>query len=125
MSYGPFFNFIFFFAKCLHVGEDGPGRGQLCHTDTFLVYFSILQIWYVEVPIPLSIFESLGLQDNMFKEQKVKTTGQFGWPIQIRSLGKATLMSTATYKLRIHTQKRYFGYTVPSAMENQSILFNS
>ena len=26
-----------FFAKCLRVGEDGPGRGHLCHTDTFLV----------------------------------------------------------------------------------------
>ena len=31
-----FFNFIFF-AKCLHVGEDGPGRGHLCHIDTFLL----------------------------------------------------------------------------------------
>ena len=27
------------FAKYLRVGEDGPGRGQLCHTDTFLVCF--------------------------------------------------------------------------------------
>ena len=35
-SYGPFFNFIFF-AKCLRVGEDGPGWRHLCHTDTFLV----------------------------------------------------------------------------------------
>ena len=26
-----------FFAKYLHVDEDGPGRGQLCHIDTFLV----------------------------------------------------------------------------------------
>ena len=26
------------FAKYLRVGEDGPGRGHLCHTDTFLVY---------------------------------------------------------------------------------------
>ena len=26
-----------FFAKCLHVGEDVPGRGHLCHTDSFLV----------------------------------------------------------------------------------------
>ena len=25
-----------FFAKCLRVGEDGPGRGHLCHIDTFL-----------------------------------------------------------------------------------------
>ena len=30
-----------FFAKYLHVVEDGPGRGQLCHTDTFLVLFCI------------------------------------------------------------------------------------
>ena len=28
-----------FFAKCLLVGEDGPGQGHLCHTDTFLVLF--------------------------------------------------------------------------------------
>ena len=26
-----------FFAKYLRVGENGPGRGHLCHTDTFLV----------------------------------------------------------------------------------------
>ena len=26
-----------FFAKYLRVGEDDPGRGHLCHTDTFLV----------------------------------------------------------------------------------------
>ena len=26
-----------FFAKCLCVGEDGPGWGHLCHIDTFLV----------------------------------------------------------------------------------------
>ena len=25
-----------FFAKYLHVAEDGPGRGHLCHTDTLL-----------------------------------------------------------------------------------------
>ena len=30
---------FFFFAKCLHVGEDGPGLGHLCHTDTFLFFF--------------------------------------------------------------------------------------
>ena len=34
-SYGPFFNFIF--CKIPVQGEDGPGRGHLCHTDTFLV----------------------------------------------------------------------------------------
>ena len=27
-----------FFAKCLHVGEDGPRLGNLCHIDNFLVY---------------------------------------------------------------------------------------
>ena len=26
----------------LVVGEDGPGRGHLCHTDTFLVSFKIV-----------------------------------------------------------------------------------
>ena len=26
-----------FFAKYLRVVKDGPGRGHLCHTDTFLV----------------------------------------------------------------------------------------
>ena len=36
-SYGPFFNY--FFAKYLCGDEDGPGRGHLCHTDTFLVLF--------------------------------------------------------------------------------------
>ena len=29
-----------FFAKCLRVGEDGPGLGHLCHTGTFLVYIN-------------------------------------------------------------------------------------
>ena len=29
-----------FFAKYLREGEDGPERGHLCHTDTFLVFFS-------------------------------------------------------------------------------------
>ena len=38
-SYGPFSTS--FFAKYLRVGEDGPGRGHLCHTDTFLFYKSI------------------------------------------------------------------------------------
>ena len=42
-SYGLFFNFFFFFffffAKYLRVDEDGSGRGHLCHTDTFLVFF--------------------------------------------------------------------------------------
>ena len=28
-----------FFAKYLHVVEDAPGRGHLCHTVTFLVYY--------------------------------------------------------------------------------------
>ena len=29
-----------FFAKMR--GNDGPGRGHLCHTDTFLVFFYVL-----------------------------------------------------------------------------------
>ena len=34
-----------FFAKYLRVGEDdGPGRGHLCHTDTFLVFFSSILV---------------------------------------------------------------------------------
>ena len=36
-SYGPFSTSIF--AKYLRVVENGPGRGHLCHTDTFLVLF--------------------------------------------------------------------------------------
>ena len=35
-SYHPFFK-LHFFAKNLHVVDDGPVRGHLCHTDTFLV----------------------------------------------------------------------------------------
>ena len=27
-----------FFAKCLRVGEDGPGRVHRCHIDIFLVF---------------------------------------------------------------------------------------
>ena len=27
-----------FFAKCLRVGEDGPGQGHLCHIDRFLIF---------------------------------------------------------------------------------------
>ena len=37
-SYGPFLTS--FFAKYLRVGEEGPGRGGLCHIDTFLVGLS-------------------------------------------------------------------------------------
>ena len=40
-----FFFFFFFFAKYLRVGEAGPGRGHLCHTDTFLV-FNILNLQF-------------------------------------------------------------------------------
>ena len=35
-SYVPFSTS--FFAKYLRGGEDGPGRGHLCHTDLFLVF---------------------------------------------------------------------------------------
>ena len=34
-SYGPFSTLVF--AKYMRVGEDSPGWGHLCHTDTFLV----------------------------------------------------------------------------------------
>ena len=37
-----------FFAKCVRVGEDGPGQGHLCHTDTFLVS-------YINVPMKACI----------------------------------------------------------------------
>ena len=40
----PFFS-TSFFAKYLHVVEDGPGRGHLCHTDTFLVFFTGTPFW--------------------------------------------------------------------------------
>ena len=40
-SYDPFSTSLF--AKCLRVGEDDPGRGNLCHTDTFLVILICLQ----------------------------------------------------------------------------------
>ena len=36
-SYGTFFS-TSFFAKYLHLVEDGPGQGHLCHTNIFLVY---------------------------------------------------------------------------------------
>ena len=32
-----------FFAKYLRVGEDGPGQGHLCHTDTFQSVFECLE----------------------------------------------------------------------------------
>ena len=37
-----------FFAKYLCVVEDGPGRGHLCHTDTFLVssYMGMVAIFF-------------------------------------------------------------------------------
>ena len=37
-----FFDLIF--CKYLRVGEDGPGWGHLCHTDTFLVLFLLKNI---------------------------------------------------------------------------------
>ena len=36
-----------FFAKYLRVGEDGPGQGHLCHTDTFLVFFGEITYMYL------------------------------------------------------------------------------
>ena len=45
-----------FFAKCLCVGEDGPGQGRLCHTDTFLVssVFSLSIIFFLPCPFFIS-----------------------------------------------------------------------
>ena len=39
-SNDPFFNFIFFQNACVCV-KMAPGRGHLCHIDTFLVCFSV------------------------------------------------------------------------------------
>ena len=36
------------FAKCLHVGEDGPGWGHLCHTGTFLVFSDRIPKNYIQ-----------------------------------------------------------------------------
>ena len=36
-----------FFAKCLCVGEDGPGWRHLCHIDTFLVFLRIYDAFFV------------------------------------------------------------------------------
>ena len=50
-----------FFAKCLGVGEDGPGRGHLCHNDTFLVHFwmnlSKHQLIFVKLGMCIDIVE--------------------------------------------------------------------
>ena len=32
------------------MGEDGPGRGHLCHTDTFLVLFIYLFLLLISIP---------------------------------------------------------------------------
>ena len=46
------------FAKCLRVGEDGPARVHLCHTDTFLVeYILSLTVTAFEILNLLIIFE--------------------------------------------------------------------
>ena len=37
-----------FFAKYLRGGEDGPGWGHLCHTDTFLVFYTFIWGTYRE-----------------------------------------------------------------------------
>ena len=39
-----------FFAKYLRLDEEGPGRGHLCHTDTFLVSPRIHQISVIHDP---------------------------------------------------------------------------
>ena len=44
-----------FFAKYLRGGEDGPGRGHLCHTDTFLVLTRIINILTTKELIKLAM----------------------------------------------------------------------
>ena len=42
-----------FFAKCLSVGEDGPGREHLCHIDTFQVSsVSTFSFLFLFLPCP-------------------------------------------------------------------------
>ena len=44
---------VLLFAKCLRVGEDGHGRGHLCHIDTFLVSsVSSLSFIFLFLPCP-------------------------------------------------------------------------
>ena len=47
-----FFNF---FAKCLRVGEDGPGWAHLCHIDTFLVCFFFSEKIRLGITFELSV----------------------------------------------------------------------
>ena len=49
---------ISFFAKCLRVGEDGPGRGHLCHTDTFLVFFLVVYFCFAIVWSDIEVSEN-------------------------------------------------------------------
>ena len=52
-----------FFAKYLHVVEDCPGQGHLCHTDTFLVLFHTLLRFFPEEEIiekSISVLADLG-----------------------------------------------------------------
>ena len=37
------------FAKCLCLDEDGPGRGHLCHSDKFLVFFFFFFFRFLQV----------------------------------------------------------------------------
>ena len=58
-SYGPFSTS--FFAKCLRVGEDGPGRGHLYHTDTFLAFFVV----FLHMCYPSLFTLSFGIIDRL------------------------------------------------------------
>ena len=56
-----------FFAKCLRVGEDGPGQGHPCHTDTFLVYFS--EKTSLDISCELSANDSHKMSRLLFSEK--------------------------------------------------------
>ena len=58
-----------FFVTCLHVGEDGPGRGHLCHTDTFLVYYMKNKMLNNILPSFLNVYFPL---NTPFIEKKQK-----------------------------------------------------
>ena len=45
------------FAKCLRLGEVGPGRGHLCHTDTFLFFFFFFFSKYILICITSFVYD--------------------------------------------------------------------
>ena len=72
---------FFFFAKYLRVGEDGPGRGHLCHIDTFLVLLkNIDALWELrELTLNPLGFSPLWFEHrsgHMWESQVLLTDGQ-------------------------------------------------